>query len=104
MNLTELADHIKEEFEVFRTLLKKKGIDYEPQRNYWETFARLFISSAKRYENHTELSKEDERALNHAIVALSMYANGEIPYILPSQLLEDVERLKSLRPQMHKIK
>lgn len=29
-------------------------------------------------------SEEDERALNDAIVALSMYAYGEIPYILPS--------------------
>lgn len=45
----ELVDIIKGEFEGFRTLLKKKGIDYEPQRSYWEGFARLFDSSAREY-------------------------------------------------------
>lgn len=45
----ELVDIIKGEFEGFRTLLKKKGIDYEPQRGYWEGFARLFDSSAREY-------------------------------------------------------
>ncbi len=40
---------IKDEFEGFRTLLKKNGIDYEPQRGYWEGFARLFDSSAREY-------------------------------------------------------
>lgn len=45
----ELVEIIKGEFEGFRTLLKKKGIDYEPQRGYWEGFARLFDSSAREY-------------------------------------------------------
>lgn len=45
----ELVDIIKGEFGGFRTLLKKKGIDYEPQRSYWEGFARLFDSSAREY-------------------------------------------------------
>lgn len=45
----ELIEIIKGEFEGFRRLLKRKGIDYEPQRSYWEGFARLFKSSAKEY-------------------------------------------------------
>ena len=45
----ELVEIIKGEFEGFRRLLKKKGIDYEPQRGYWEGFARLFDSSAREY-------------------------------------------------------
>ena len=49
IDLTELAEQIKEEFEGFRILLKKNGIDYEPQRSYWEGFARLFDSSAREY-------------------------------------------------------
>lgn len=44
-----LAEIIKGEFEGFRSLLKKKGIDYEPQSTYWESFARLFDSSAREY-------------------------------------------------------
>ena len=77
-----------------------------------ETIGEYYISEETRNgyvawlkkqkeQKPVEWSEEDERALNHVIVALSMYANGEIPYILPSQLLEDVERLKSLRPQPH---
>ena len=45
-NLSEL---IKAEFEGFRNLLKKNGLDYEPQRMYWDDFARLFDSSAREY-------------------------------------------------------
>ena len=45
----ELVEIIRGEFEGFRSLLKKKGIDYEPQRSYWEGFARLFDSSAREY-------------------------------------------------------
>lgn len=45
----DLVDIIKGEFEGFRTLLKKAGVDYEPQRSYWEGFARLFDSSAREY-------------------------------------------------------
>ena len=45
----ELVEIIKGEFEGFRRLLKKKGIDYEPQYGYWEGFARLFDSSAREY-------------------------------------------------------
>ena len=46
-----------------------------------------------------EWDEEDERAINDIIVAISMYANGEIPYTLPSQLLKDVERLRSIKPK-----
>ena len=44
----ELAKHIKAEFESFRNLLKKKGIDYQPAETYWTDFARLFVSSANK--------------------------------------------------------
>lgn len=44
-----LVEIIKGEFEGFRSLLKKKGIEYEPQYTYWESFARLFDSSAREY-------------------------------------------------------
>ena len=59
------------------------------------------VSDSVVVQKPSEWSEEDKRALNDAIVTLSMYANGEIPHILPSILLEDVERLKSLRPQPH---
>ena len=58
----ELVEIIKGEFEGFRRLLKKKGIDYEPQRSYWEAFARLFDSSARKYvkeQKPAEWSDED---------------------------------------------
>ena len=63
--------------------------------------AHHFAKWADKYKS-TEWSEEDKRALNDAIVAISMYANGQIPYILPSILLEDVERLKSLRPSWNR--
>lgn len=59
------------------------------------------IDYVMKRQKPIEWSEEDKRALNDAIVALSMYANGNIPHILPSQLLEDVEKLKSLKPQPH---
>ena len=61
--------------------------------------AKVILKKLEKEEKKpAEWRDEDKRALNNAIVALSMYVNGEIPYLLPSQLLEDVERLKSLRP------
>ena len=54
----ELVEIIKGEFEGFRTLLKKKGIDYEPQRSYWEGFARLFDSSAREYVKEQKRCKD----------------------------------------------
>lgn len=68
----ELIDIIKDEFEGFRTLLKKKGIDYEPQRGYWEGFARLFDSSAREYvkEQKPVWSEEDEKLIRLIISIL----------------------------------
>ena len=58
----ELVEIIKGEFEGFRRLLKKKGIDYEPQRGYWEGFARLFDSSAMEYvKEQKPLDEAQER-------------------------------------------
>jgi len=53
---------------------------------------------AIKEQKPAEWSEEDKRAINDAIVSLSEIANGEIPHLLPSILLEVVERLKSLRP------
>ena len=61
----ELIDIIKDEFEGFRRLLKKKGIDYEPQRSYWEGFARLFDSSAREYVKE---QKEQKPVENNVII------------------------------------
>ena len=61
----ELIDIIKGEFEGFRRLLKKKGIDYEPQRSYWEGFARLFDSSAREYVKE---QKEQKPVENNVII------------------------------------
>lgn len=47
--IENLAEHIKAEFEGFRNLLKKKGIDYQPTQVYWDDFAKLFVSSARKY-------------------------------------------------------
>ena len=57
----ELVEIIKGEFEGFRRLLKKKGIDYEPQRSYWEAFARLFDSSAREYIKEQKEQKPAEK-------------------------------------------
>ena len=48
-----------------------------------------------------EWGEEDKRAINRAVVALRAYANGELPEILPSEILECADRLQSLRPQPH---
>ena len=61
----ELVEIIKGEFEGFRRLLKKKGIDYEPQRSYWEGFARLFDSSAREYVKE---QKEQKPVENNVII------------------------------------
>lgn len=63
LNLDELSDRIKAEFESFRNLLKKKGLDYEPADNYWESYARLFLSSAQKYMKPAERSEEVEDAM-----------------------------------------
>lgn len=60
INIEELAKHIKAEFESFRNLLKKKGIDYRPTDVYWTDYARLFVSSAKKLQKSAEWSEEDE--------------------------------------------
>lgn len=56
----ELVEIIKGEFEGFRQLLKKKGIDYEPQRSYWEAFARLFDSSAREYVKEQKSAEKQD--------------------------------------------
>ena len=57
----ELVEIIKGQFEGFRSLLKKKGIDYEPQRTYWEDHARLFDSSAREYVKEQKEQKPAEK-------------------------------------------
>lgn len=75
----ELVEIIKGEFEGFRNLLKKNGIDYEPQRGYWEGFARLFDSSAREYvkEQNPAWSEFDEGVLKDAIYATDLLGNDE---------------------------
>jgi hypothetical protein len=68
----ELAEHIKAEFESFRNLLKKKGIDYQPAEAYWADFARLFVSSAKKLQKPAGWSEKDEKMLNNLIWAVHM--------------------------------
>ena len=99
-NLSEL---IKAEFEGFRNLLKKNGLDYEPQQIYWDDFARLFDSSAREYlkeQKPAEWTKEDKLMLDAVISIVEDWENG--------QSEEDKEYcgataksdwLKSLRPQ-----
>ena len=62
INIEQLAEHIKAEFESFRNLLKKKGIDYQPAEVYWTDFARLFVSSTKKLQKPVE--KQDYSGLN----------------------------------------
>lgn len=88
INIEELAKHIKAEFESFRNLLKKKGIDYQPTDVYWTDYARLFVSSVKKLQKPAEWSKEDERIIKDAIYALEEV--GGYPYT--------VKGLKSLHP------
>lgn len=96
----ELVEIIKDEFEGFRRLLKKKGIDYEPQRDYWEGFARLFDSSAREYvkeQKPVELSEEDEQFLLVCKNALRKYQiSDHWDANIISKWLE--ERIKSPRP------
>ena len=91
----ELVEIIKDEFEGFRTLLKKKGIDYEPQRGYWEGFARLFDSSAREYvkEQKPAWSEEDETKLNDVIHLIEKHCG-----LVESIRNHYVKFLKSLRP------
>ncbi len=101
----ELIDIIKGEFEGFRRLLKKKGIDYEPQRGYWEGFARLFDSSAREYvkEQKPAWSEDDKRTVDAAIYWLERRLRIEKAYNIstedsPLSMRNTAERLKSLRP------
>lgn len=57
-----LAQTIKRKFEGFRSLLKRNGIDYEPQMDYWRNFARLFDSSAREYVKEQQEQEPAERA------------------------------------------
>ena len=68
----ELVEIIKGEFEGFRRLLKKKGIDYEPQRGYWEGFARLFDSSAREYVKE----QKEQNPTNIELIPRSWYMEG----------------------------
>ena len=79
---------------------KEQNCDTCPNRGNTHSYLKGY-EDARKEQKPTEWSEEDKRALNDAIVALSEYANGEMPHILPSILLEDVERLKSLRPRPH---
>ena len=46
-----------------------------------------------------EWIEEDRRTIDRACVVLRAYANGNLPDILPSEILEYADRLQSLRPQ-----
>ena len=81
----ELAEHIKAEFESFRNLLKKKGIDYQPAEAYWTDFARLFVSSVKKLQKPAEWSEEDETKLRDVV-----------------RLVEDSGHVKSIREHYEK--
>lgn len=97
MTNAELITKIKSEIER-RKEQAKKHYDNAYSIGRCDAFSEMlnFIYGLEETEKpNDQWSEEDKRALNDAIVALSMYAYGEIPYILPSQLLEDVERLKS---------
>lgn len=58
INIEKLVEHIKAEFESFRNLLKKKGIDYQPTEVYWTDFARLFVSSTQKLQKPAEWSED----------------------------------------------
>jgi len=97
-----LVEIIKGEFEGFRSLLKKRGIDYQPTDSYWESFARLFDSSAREYlkeQKPVEWSEEDEanfKWFDKFFRAESVIANGrDIPQ-------DKYLWFKSLRPQPKK--
>lgn len=75
--------------------IKSHVDEFDLSTDCWDMLVYL---EKHKESNPAEWSEDDKRALNNTIVALSMYAHGEIPYILPSQLLKDVERLKSLYP------
>ena len=51
-----------------------------------------------RHQPKQEWSEEDRRIIDRACVTLRAYANGELPDILPSEILECVDKLKSIRP------
>ena len=60
-----------------------------------------FLASLPRRFNlqpKTEWSDEDRRTIVRACVALRAYANGELPDILPSEILGYADKLQSLRP------
>ena len=100
INIEELAKHIKAEFESFRNLLKKKGIDYQPTDVYWTDYARLFVSSAKKLQKPTEWSEEDEKHINLILRVLDIQqcwdgATGK--KFNPYQ--DEIDWLKSLRPR-----
>lgn len=110
----KLVNIIKGEFEGFRNLLKKTGIDYEPQRSYWEGLARLFDSSAREYvkeQKPAEWSEEDERMRNQLIYdvkyhkkqALTSAKKGKATEAFYNELKrcydEKIAWLKSLRLQ-----
>ena len=72
----------------------------ENQPCYYVGNCLLWMQNIKervQSQQKQEWSEDDERKLTDVIVALSEYANGNIPNILPSMLLEDVEWLKLLK-------
>ena len=77
----ELAEHIKAEFESFRNLLKKKGIDYQPAEAYWTDFARLFVSSAKKLQKPAEWSEEDKMMIKCCQAAVTFYQDHPQPNV-----------------------
>ena len=92
-----LAEHIKAEFESFRNLLKKKGIDYQPEQVYWDTFARLFVSSARKYVEQKSEPKDhitpNEKFFQWIYDRL-LYVHGENP---------DVDFMRSLKDRIREM-
>ena len=97
----ELAEHIKAEFESFRNLLKKKGIDYQPAEAYWTDFARLFVSSAKKLQKPAGWSEKDKKMLDNLIWAVHMKSISPCDEMDDRNVYEKYESfLKSLRPSL----
>ena len=54
---------------------------------------------ARQEQKPAEWSEENRRIIDRACVTLRAYANGELPDILPSEILECVDKLKSICQQ-----
>ncbi len=60
----------------------------------------MYDSPEMKEQKPAEWSGEDRRTIDRACVALRAYANGELPDILPSEILEYADKLQSLRRRL----